>query len=103
MPHFVLWISERQGICLMEMKMVKTVQVIVTRFQSNDGKTYKTEIEALRADEAFRGKADHVFHFSRSYYGGQMLKKHQLAAYGIWRVEGEDPGRSSPPPIPWLF
>jgi len=75
----------------MEMKMVKTVQVMKTAFQSNDGKVYDTEIDALRADESFRAKADHVFHFGRTYSGKQLLEKYALTKYGIWCVKGEDP------------
>lgn len=74
----------------MEMKMVKTVQVMKTAFQSNDGKVYDTEIDALRADEAFRAKSDHVFHFGRTYSGKRLLEKHPLTQYGIWCVKGED-------------
>lgn len=71
--------------------MVKPVQVMKTAFQSNDGKTYDTEIDALRADEAFRAKSDHVFHFSRTWSGKRVLEKHSLSETGVWRVEGEDP------------
>lgn len=70
--------------------MVKQVQVMKTVFQSNDGKTYNTELDALRADEAFRSKSDHVFHFSRTYSGSRLLEKHNLDEYGTWKVEGED-------------
>lgn len=71
--------------------MVKQVQVLRAAYQSNDGKTYDTEIEALRADEAFRAKSDHVFHYSRTWNGQRLLEKHDLSEYGTWRVYGEDP------------
>jgi hypothetical protein len=71
--------------------MVKTVQVMKTAFQSDDGKTYDNEIDALRADEAFRAKSDHVFHFGRTFSGKRLLEKYDLSKYGIWCVKGEDP------------
>lgn len=70
--------------------MVKQIQVMKTAFQSDDGKTYDTEIDAARADEAFRAESDHVFHFSRTHSGQALLKKHNLSDFGVWRVEGED-------------
>ena len=70
---------------------MKEVVVPTVQYQDNEGTIHATEIDALRADERIREKADHVFHFGRTFRGQRLLEKHQLNEYGTWEVRGEDP------------